>query len=881
MIPELGLQYLLAHPEALGLGLQRPAALAGLAAVAAVFLLGRRSEWRAATMLRATACAALVLALAGLALTVRVPTDRLSLIVAVDLSQSIDARGHEWQQRYLDRVASALAPGDELGVVVFGREAAVVQPPDTPRAVRWPVPPVTTTATDIQRGIETALALLPADAERRVLLLTDGNETRGDGLATIARARKAGVIVHAAAPPPASGVDLAVEKVTTPPLVAEDSVFPVRVTVRNRGPAVEAPLRLSIDESVIGTESVALQPGLNAIEIPYRLIGAGAHRLRAEVSAPGDTVTGNDYRDTPVMIGARAGVLLVGQRARSPLAAALERKGVAVTTIQAERFPHTLGELLAYHGVILDDVAAANLDRTGISLLERYVQDFGGGLIVAAGDRTFGDAGFRKTALQRLLPVTLEQRRPPRAERAPVALFLVIDRSNSMGYHVTERTQRSEDRSKLAYARRAALAVVGQLKDSDLVGVIAFDSRPYDIATLKPLRENRLPLDRDVPRLQPGGGTDFHDALESARAQLVAARVPTAHVVLLTDGDTNRAAGDHDALVAAMARAKISVTAIRIGDDTVNLELLEEMAERTGGAFYHVENAESLPELMLRDASQAVERAPRRDVTFVPRTGDVTQALRGLPLRTVPEVSGYAYTRARPEADLLLYVTGAPDRRDPLLAAWQYGLGRVVAFTASLEDDAETWVGWEGFGKFWSQLVRWALREQLPWAYAIEVDRRAGRSQLRVRSFGDTDGAVLTARVLARDETIDVTLTPTAPREFTGALPALPAGRYPVAITQRDRQQNVTQRTELVWVPGGDADPQEEFLTDQPNRPWLTQLTAETGGMVDPPLERLVDRTLGTRAARFPLDWLLLPLAIVSFVGGLGLRYLRGSSRGQ
>jgi len=875
--PELGLRYLLAHPEALGLALQRPAALAGLAAVALVVILGRRRPgWRTGTALRAAACALLVLATAGLALTVRVPTDRLSLIAAVDLSESIDAGGREWQQGYLDRVASALAPGDELGVVVFGREAAVVQPPGPARAVRWSATPVTTTATDIQRGLETALALLPPDAERRLLLLSDGNETRGDGLAMVARARQAGVTVHAAVPPRTTRVDVAVEKLTTPPLVAEGSVFPVRVTVRNRGPVVQAPLRLRIDDTPIGTETVTFLPGLNAIEIPYRLTGAGAHRLRAEVAAPGDTVAGNDYRETPVMIGARVGILLLSERARSPLAASLERKGVSVTTLPAARFPRTLGELLTYHGVVLDDVEAGRLDRTALPLLERYVKDYGGGLVVAAGERTFGDAGFRKTALQRLLPVTLEPRRPPRAERAPVSLFLVIDRSNSMGYHVTQRTQRSEDSSKLAYARRAALAVIGQLKDSDQVGVIAFDSQPYDVVTLKPLRDNRPLLERDIPRLQPGGGTDFFDALESARAQLVAARAQTAHIMLLTDGDTNRTPGDHAPLAAALARAKITVTAIRIGDDTANLELLEALAARTGGAFHHVDNAESLPELMLRDASQAVERAPRRDVTFVPRAGEATQALRGLPLRTLPDLGGYAYTRAKPEADLLLYVAGAPDRRDPLLAAWQYGLGRVVAFTASLEDDAETWVGWDGFGKFWSQVVRWTLRDQLPWAYALDVDRRDGQSRLRVRTFGDTDGAVLTARLLAGDAPVDVTLAPTAPREFSGLLPSLPAGRYPIAVTQRDRQQTVTQRTEFVWIPGRDADPQEEFQTDQADRAWLEQLAAATGGAVDPPIERLVGRTLGTRAARFPLDWLVVPLAMALLLGDLGLRYVRG-----
>ena len=103
------------------------------------------------------------------------------------------------------------------------------------------------------------------------------------------------------------------------------------------------------------------------------------------------------------------------------------------------------------------------------------MRDHGGGLVVAGGGATFGDAGFARTPLKRLLPVTLEPHRPQPGMREPLALFLVIDRSNSMGYNSRIGTLR--DGEKLRYAKEAALAVVRQLKDQDLVGVIVFDSQ--------------------------------------------------------------------------------------------------------------------------------------------------------------------------------------------------------------------------------------------------------------------------------------------------------------------------------------------------------------------------------------------------------------------
>ena len=69
------------------------------------------------------------------------------------------------------------------------------------------------------------------------------------------------------------------------------------------------------------------------------------------------------------------------------------------------------------------------------------------------------------------------------------------------------------------------------------------------------------------------------------------------------------------------SQAGISVTTIRIGDDTVNLTLLNDISSRTGGQFYHVENVETLPELLLKDTSQAVAQAPRREESYVPAAG--------------------------------------------------------------------------------------------------------------------------------------------------------------------------------------------------------------------------------------------------------------------
>jgi hypothetical protein len=91
MTPGLRFSYLLAHPEALGVSFPHPAALLLLLCIPLLIALVRRDlsrHWLALGC-RLAAFVLLVLTLAGLAVSARMPSDRLSLIAAVDVSESI------------------------------------------------------------------------------------------------------------------------------------------------------------------------------------------------------------------------------------------------------------------------------------------------------------------------------------------------------------------------------------------------------------------------------------------------------------------------------------------------------------------------------------------------------------------------------------------------------------------------------------------------------------------------------------------------------------------------------------------------------------------------------------------------------------------------
>lgn len=866
------LSYLLSHPMALGIEAAQPSLLL-LMAVLAVFVVWPHPAGRRATVLRAAAFTCIVLACAGVRLTARLPSETLTIVAAVDLSDSIGSAGRDWALRYLNELQTRLAPGDRLAVLGFAGDSELVRGPTTPAPLdKWPVLPSSST-TDLSRAIAGAMALVPSAGERRLLLLTDGNETRGQSRRQISWLRAQRVRVDAAVPPLRTEADVRIDKVVAPPIVGSDSIVPIRVVAHNTGKLRPAVLNLYLDDQIADSAAVELQPGRNALVFPSQLVGEGSHRLRAELAVEGDAVAANNSREIGISVRGRTRILVITPRSHSPLVQALARKGFAPVVRSAAEIDG-LAALLPYHGVLLEDVAAAQVSPRLLDDLEIYVRDFGGGLMVVGGAATFGDPGFTNTALRRLLPVTLEPHRPRQGSREPLALFLVIDRSNSMGYNSRVGTLR--DGEKLRYAKEAALTVIRQLKDQDLVGVMAFDSQPHEVSPLQPLRENRKHLESVLPRLVENGGTDFYDALVSARTQLLASRVTRRHIILLTDGDTNRAApAEYRALTRGLAEGKISVSTIRIGDNTVNLKLLQDLSQQTGGEFHYVENAQKLPDLMLRETTRAISPLAQGSEQFFPQFTTPNQAMQGIVEQNLPALAGYAYAKPKDGADVLLRITRL-ERRDPLLAVWHYGLGRVAAFTASPSDDTEQWVGWTEFTKFWSQLAHWTSREHTDDEIAVDAQRSDGVTEIAVRTFGPTaDGAVLLARLQLDDEvTREVALAPRQPRLFSASLLDVAPGRYPLTVIKRTAGGAVSQHTELLTIPSADRTAQDELSHVGPNLALLTQLTDATGGKLNPPAGTVIERTPGTQRVAYPLDWLFLPLAMLLFLGDTAVRKL-------
>jgi nitrogen fixation protein FixH len=190
-------------------------------------------------------------------------------------------------------------------------------------------------------------------------------------------------------------------------------------------------------------------------------------------------------------------------------------------------------------------------------------------------------------------------------------------------------------------------------------------------------------------------------------------------ILLISDGQTSP--DDEQRLRSTIAGAGVEVSAVAIGSNT-NRSLLQELANSTGGRAYFPGDLAELPKIVAREAARSRSGAVVEE-PFVPRSAS-HPVMSGIDPRSLPMLSGYVVGAAKASAVNVL----ASHLDDPILSAWQFGLGRVAVFTADLRSSWSAPLrAWGGFGRLWAQQVRW-------------VSRGLDDSQLRVTSARDHEG---------------------------------------------------------------------------------------------------------------------------------------------
>lgn len=770
----------------MNLAFERPEMLWILLLAAPLCVLAWKSKRRQSTLRRVTSLTIRLLILCTITLSLAELTalhesDELAVVFIVDRSTSVGTEGLRQSEAYIDEALEYARPGDAAGVVIFGGQPQVeseVQSPPRFDRVEGQIDPH---RSDLAAGVRLGTALLPSDRTRRLVLLSDGEQTRGNVREQARRTHDDSTGLEVVPIGRERGSESWLDDMVSPARVARGATFEVRIIVDSEQPA-EGQVRLYRNNAYIGSVPVSLPGGqARTLNLNQQAEEAGLLRFRAvlELNEPHmDSLAQNNVAITTVQVEGRPRILIAeGDPGGSDaLAAVLRGDGIEVDIVSEADIPPSLSALRPYGAVFLSDIPAFSLSTRQQEALRAHVRDLGGGLVMLGGDRSFGVGGYVRTPIEDALPVRMDIQ--DKSRFPSLAMVLAIDKSCSMGGGAG---------SKLGLAREAAIRTADLLSDRDSLGVIGFDGAASWIAPLRPLTERDQILD-DISGLRSGGGTDIYPALNSAIEALNETNAALKHIILISDGQTTP--GNYEPLIRQAFDRKITLTSVGIGTDS-DSQTLAQFSQWGGGSYYTVTDHHSIPAIFARETLLAT-RSFLVEETFNPVDGVPSELTRNTSARSIGSLHGYVATEAKARATVGLVVPD-DDQQHPLLAHWQFGLGRSVAWTSDAKGRwARDWVGSENYTTLWRQVARWVLGGDSPDNIAVDTSIRSGRLSITADAFdglGEFQNFLSgEARVIAPDLAVHrLNLQQTGPGRYEAAFPVDQDGSWLVGVTlERD-----------------------------------------------------------------------------------------------
>jgi uncharacterized membrane protein len=636
--------------------------------------------------------------------------------------------------------------------------------------------------TNIAAAIEAAAGYLPPGYVPQIVLLSDGNETQGDAMAAASQSR---VAVSTIALPPRTEQEVQLSAVNVPAEVREGEPFMVEVVVQSNHEDEGLVEVFRGDHKVI-SEKKKLTVGENRFQFQQSIERERLAAYTVRISKlSGDTLLDNNIESGLVYAAGKPRVLIIESDPNliRDLAYALEEEGIQADVRPPQGMPETLADLQNYELMILSNVPATKLTQQQMNIARTYVQELGGGFIMLGGEQSFGLGGYYKSALEEVLPVRSDFEKEK--ENPSLGMVLVIDKSGSMSGEPIEM------------AKSAARSATELLGKRDYIGVIAFDGESFVISDMQSAR-NKGKISDEIARIDAGGGTNMYPAMELAYEMLSATSAKLKHCIVLTDGVS--APGDFEGLSQTMVSSKMTVSTVATGDGA-DLELLEAIARVGKGRHYHTSDPSQVPQIFAKEtvtaSKSAIDEQP-----FLPQVIRATHALADIDMESAPFLLGYVMTRPKPTSEVIL----STEKGDPLLAWWRYGLGVTAAFTSDAKNRwAAEWMTWEGFGKFWTQVIRHTMRKSDARGIIVDVVRNGKQTTVNVDAVDEIGQFFNNADVeltlinpnLKRDE---FQLEQTAPGRYRTEFDTDLSGAWHMEIALRKNEQVVYRQSRGLTV---------------------------------------------------------------------------------
>ncbi len=799
--------------------------------------------------------------------------DDLTVMFLMDRSHSVQPL-QDRQEAFVRAAAIDIRPEDRVGLIDFARDPSLQQLPMCGgyfiQPGRLPLMP-NTDRTNVAAALRLAMAMFPHDTAKRIVLMSDGNDNMGDVLTEARRAKADGIPIDIVPLRYEHRNEVYFDRMIAPSHAEPGEQVPVRmvlhtekrvtgrITIFHNGQLVNLPEQNS---------RVTLRPGDNTFFVKLPIDSGGAQTFEA-VFHPDDesmdsTALNNKASAFSFVSGQSRALLITGDPQHDEvLLDALRSERVLVEMKRATDLGEFgLLQMMNYSTIILANVPAAAFTDQQQKDFATYVKDMGSGLIMTGGDEGFGAGGWIGGPVEQIMPVSFEIKHKRVIPRGALVLIMhscEIPRGN---YWAKEMAKKSVD----------------TISSQDYIGVLAYSYSPGGENWEVPLdlNLNKAAVKAKIDRMQVGDMPAFGPTMRMAYRELTSGRGRDAaqkHVIILSDGD---ATGPPGSLLQDYAKAKITVSTIGIGWGAhVMTPIMRSIANATGGKYYAARNPRQLPQIFIKE-SKVVRRPLIVDEPFQPQLMDAySDLLAGIaPNEVLPPLGGMVMTSAKQSPNVVIpMIRATDDGEDPVLAHWQYELGKTVAFTSGYWPVwGEAWMLWPKFAKLWAQIVRWTMRQDIPASFDTYTKVEGNMGRIVIDAL-DKDASYLNllqlhANLIDPDrEAVPVEFRQTGPGHYEAEVDITRAGQYLANV-----EAFGAEGRELGTIRTGFSVPfSPEYRDLIPNEALLRQVAEITGGRwLDAPANKadVFSHDLPPTEAKRPawewvLAWLLLPLFLL------------------
>lgn len=776
--------------------------------------------------------------------------DVVSVVYAVDVSDSIGERSVDQALRFVTKQVTDKPENDEAGMVVFGGTAAVELPPGTSFPFEGVVAShVKRDATNLEQALSLAAAMLPEENRGRIVLISDGTANTGSLTQLLDELKSRKIAVDVLPIEYQYDREVWVERLEVPQYVKIGQDYEVAALVTSlqdgRG-------RLVLRENgrLISEGEVEFKAGKNRYTLPIRVPQAGYYEYEATIDpAPGeDNLRQNNSVTNFLFVEGEGRVLLVTDQAGDDrdwkeLAETLKATDRSIDIQSSIDFPHDALALMPYDCIVWANVPSEGFDEAQMQAVHDAVRDLGIGFIMIGGPNSFGPGGYHRTMVEKALPVSMDVSQKKVLPKGALAIIL----------HTCEFPDGN------TWGKRIARQAIKVLTAQDEVGVLAYGSTEYWVFKLTPASQYEE-LATKINGADLGDMPSFAATMEMGLTELMKSDAATRHMIIISDGDPVPAP---PAVIKGFIDNQISISTVAIfphgGQD---ISKMRAVAMATGGRYYFPSDPAQLPSIFIKEA-KTLKRVMIQERKVVPEKGIESPVLKGID--TMMPLDGYVLTSLKPEAEPILQTPKGtePDQEenDPILARWRYGLGSAAAFTSDLSTRwGKNWLPWEKLKPLVRQLVTDISRVRTPghvrlWSYVAGND-----AVLVAEDFHPEESFLdITARVIGPDNlSQNVPLRQISPRRYQARVPLWGQGRYQMIAqaTGGGRGETLTSGFIVPYSP--------EYLRFRSNPIVLDEIREKTGGELlnaGSPAETVFGRREPKQSSSPVQDWFLIALA--------------------